>query len=85
MRTKTNFVKWYYKGKETHCVISNNNEEKLATGVVTKFHKDKPNKRLARDTSFRRAMDDAKAKESLSKEERSTIWDTYRNTIKQPV
>jgi len=84
MRTSSNNVKWFYNNDETHCVIQDNKGNDLATGVTTKYAKDKPNKILGRDTSFRRAMNQAADQEIVSKKDRKEIWETYRTTIKQP-
>ena len=76
-------VKWFYNNNETHCEIKSYNKS-FATGVVTRFHKDKPNKRLARDIAFKRAMSQAQELESLDKAERTAIWNDYRSKINQP-
>jgi len=86
MRTNNNCVKWYYIDNETHCVVQDRKGNDLATGIATKYAKDKPNKILGRDTSFRRAMTQAADPDNqvVSKKDRKEIWDTYRTTVKQP-
>lgn len=78
-------VRWVYDGKSTHCEIKRDKETVLATGSVKLFHKDIPNKRVARNNAFRLAMTQAAERNTISKEERTAIWADYRATIKQPV
>lgn len=85
MRTTNNIVKFFYNGNETHCVVEDKQGNNLTTGVTTRYAKDKPNKLVARDTAFKRAMKKAVTDELVSKKDREEIWNTYRTTIKQPV
>lgn len=84
MKTSKHAVRWFYNDNETHCVIKDNKGNDLATGVTTRYAKDKPDKIIGRDYAFKRAMKQSIEIESLSKSERKEIWETYRTTIKQP-
>lgn len=78
-------VKWFYSGNETHCEIKQSKEETLATGVIVRYAKDKPNKRLGRDLAFKKAMKQTVELETITKEDRAQIWNDYRSKINQPV
>lgn len=84
MRTQNNSAKFFYNGNETHCSITDKEGNNLAVGVTTRYAKDKPNKLVARDTAFKRAMTQAVKDETVSKEDRTALWNIYRETIKQP-
>jgi len=84
MKVNNKTVRWFYNGNETSCEVRKEGNT-VAAGITTKFHKDTANKRLARDIAFRRAMDNAKEHESLTKDERKELWSTYRTTINQPI
>lgn len=77
-------TKWYYQGEKTSCVISEG-ETIIADASIYRFHTDVPNKKYARAKAFKRAMQKIAIKNKLPKEVRATIWNTFRESINQPL
>lgn len=77
-------VRWNYEGKTTTCTIIDRNDNVLATGTTTRFHKDLPNKRKGRKISFEQAMNQAAQESTIPKMERGQIWNDFRTNVKQP-
>lgn len=82
----TNFkVKWYRRDNTTFCQIKKDeNDEIVVEGVAKKHVNDQSNKKISRWVSFKRAMDQAMNKNLLNKEERSELWNNFRDNINQP-
>lgn len=77
MKTEKYKIRWFYSGTErdhrvTTCRLVFNGETVLASSVCNP--KDNFNKDAGRKLSLARALKDA----SLSKEERTEIWEAYR-------
>lgn len=87
MKVNSKTVKWFYhkNGTETQCEVRTNGETVLATGMATKYAKDKIDKRMGRYVSFKKAMTQAKQNETLTKSEREELWTKFRNEVKQPI
>lgn len=70
--------------KTTICTIKNSNDEIVAVGEASLFHKDIPDRKVARAITFRRAMANIVNENKLDKETRANIWNDFRTKINQP-
>lgn len=81
-------VHWNYREesgkKTTTCVIKDLNDQVLATGNATLFHKDVDDRKVARSVTFKRAMGEAMTNNTLDKSARAAIWEDFRTKITQP-
>ncbi len=75
-------VRFEYKGRKTTCEILNINREPIAKAFVKRAVDDIDDKRLGRKKAFKKAMNLSSS--ILSKQERTAIWNQFRETVKQP-
>ena len=78
-------VRFNYKGKErikTTCIIKNASGEIIAEEFVKKSREDSNNKLIGRRNAFKKAM--TQARNSLTRNERKTIWNDFVENINQP-
>ncbi len=75
-------VRFEYKGRRTTCEIQNSNKETIAKAFVKRSIEDVDNKKLGRKKAFKKAM--LGTTTSLSKAERTEIWNEFRSVVGQP-
>lgn len=60
----------------TTCSVRNESKEEIAVATIVRFHKDLPNKPLARKTTFRLAI------ANFSKIDKKLMWQEFLKTVK---
>ena len=68
----------HINNETTVCTVSNAN--RISTGIAVKGTKDLFNKDVGRKLALKRALNNLKA----SKEQRTKVWNDYRNMSKTP-
>lgn len=86
MQVNDILIRWFYKGDNTTCLVLNvKNNTKLAESTITRYHSDIPDKKYARAKAFKQSMLKLTHRNKLPKEERTVIWNTFREKINQPL
>lgn len=77
-------VRWSYKNNATTCHIINGDQEVISRTTKVR-HGDTKEKQVGRFFSFRKSMDHLAEQNELSRQQRTQIWNDFKQHIKSPI